>query len=152
MPLLGTLHLLLSLLLLFFNHDMVAGLTFDIVSLGAKPDGKTDASPALQTAWDNACGSSKPATIYVPPGVFYVQNGRFNGPCKNNDITILINGTLMASSDIQALAKTETWIAFKHINGLSISGGVLDGQGIGLWECKHSGKSCPDGATVCKKF
>ncbi|XP_038887074.1 polygalacturonase-like [Benincasa hispida] len=147
MPVLGTLQLLLSLLLLFFTHDLATGLTFDIVSLGAKPNGKTDSSPAFQTAWTNACSSSVPATIYVPNGVFYVQSGNFNGPCKNNAITILIDGTLMASSDIQVLAQTESWISFKDINGLSISGGVLDGQGIGLWNCKHSGQSCPDGAT-----
>ena len=74
----------------------------------------------------------------------------FHGPCKNNVITVLIDGTLVASSDIQVLAKTKSWIEFSHIDGLSITGGIIDGQGTALWNCKHSGKSCPTGATVCK--
>ena len=149
MPLVGNLPLL-SLLFLFLNHGLAAGSTFNIVSLGAIADGKTDASHAFQEAWANACGSSEPATIYVPNGAFYIQSGNFSGPCKNNAITIVINGTLIASSNIQVLAQSQAWIAFRQINGLSIYGGVIDGQGIGLWNCKHSGKSCPDGATVCK--
>ncbi|KAE8648418.1 hypothetical protein Csa_008806 [Cucumis sativus] len=146
MPLVGNLPLL-SLLFLFLNHGLAAGSTFNIVSLGAIADGKTDASHAFQEAWANACGSSEPATIYVPNGAFYIQSGNFSGPCKNNAITIVINGTLIASSNIQVLAQSQAWIAFRQINGLSIYGGVIDGQGIGLWNCKHSGKSCPDGAT-----
>ncbi|XP_022973590.1 polygalacturonase-like [Cucurbita maxima] len=147
MALYGTLMLLLSLLLLLLlNHALADELTLDIVSLGAKPDGKTDASPVLQTAWAKACDSTGPATIHVPIGTFYVQSGSFNGPCKNNAITISIDGTLVASSDIQVLAKTKAWIGFKDVNGLSIHGGVIDGKGSGIWNCKHSGNNCPDGA------
>ena len=148
--LLVILHVFLSLPLLFFNHVSVAELTFNIVTLGAKPDEKTDASPVLQTAWAKACDSSEPATIYVPEGIFFVLSVRFNGPCKNNAITILIDGTLVASSDIQVLANSSSWILFNHINGLSITGGIIDGQGTALWNCKRSGKSCPIGARVCK--
>ncbi|XP_022932973.1 polygalacturonase-like [Cucurbita moschata] len=145
--LLGTLYIFLSLLLLVFNHASPAGLTFDIVSLGAMLEEKLDASSVLQTAWAKACDSSQPATIYVPKGIFYVRNVSFNGPCKNNAITVLIDGTLVASSDIQVLAKTKSWIEFSHIDGLSITGGIIDGQGTTLWNCKHLGKSCPIGAT-----
>ena len=92
--LLGTLYIFLSLLLLVFTHASAAGLTFDIVSLGAMPDEKTDVSSVLQTAWAKACNSSQPATIYVPKGIFYVRSVSFHGPCKNNVITVLIDGTL----------------------------------------------------------
>ncbi|XP_022932948.1 polygalacturonase-like [Cucurbita moschata] len=146
MALLGTLHVFLSLLLLFFNHAWAVGLTFNIVNLGAKSDGKIDVSPVLQTAWTKACDSSKPTTIYVPKGIFYVRSVSFNGPCKNNAITLLIDGTLVASPNIQVLARTKSWLEFSHINGLSIVGGVIDGQGTALWDCKRSGKSCPNGA------
>lgn len=135
---------------MFLNHALATELTFDIVSLGAKLDGKTDISPVLQKAWDNVCGSSAPATIYVPNDIFYVQNGSFNGPCKNNAITVRIEGTLVASSDIRVLAKARSWIVFRDLNGLSISSGVLDGRGTDLWKCKRSGQSCPNGATVGK--
>ena len=114
------------------------------------PDEKTDVSFVLQTAWAKACDSSQPATIYVPKGIFYVRNVSFNGPCKNNIITVLIDGTLVASSDIQVLAKSKSWIEFSCIDELSITGGIIDGQGTALWNCKHLGKSCPIGATVCK--
>ncbi|XP_022973866.1 polygalacturonase-like [Cucurbita maxima] len=118
-------------------------LTFNIVTLGAKPDEKTDALPVLQTTWAKACDSSKPAIIYVPEDIFFVRSARFNGPCKNNAITVLIDGTLVASSDIQVLAESSSWILFNHINGLFISGGLIDGQGTALWNYKHPGKSCP---------
>lgn len=150
MALLGSSQLVrLSLLLLLLDLALAhPGLTFNIVSLGAKADGRTDASFALQTAWGHACGSLVPATIYVPNGTFYVQSGTFSGPCKNNAITVRIDGTLVASSDIEVLANTPSWMAFRHLNGLSIYGGVLDGQGKGLWACKKSRSGCPVGATV----
>lgn len=139
--------------LLLKSHALAAatgGLTFDIVNLGAKPDCKTDASHALQSAWARACASKVASTVYVPKGRFYVQSGNFIGPCNNNSITFLIDGTLVASSDFTVLAKSRTWISFSHINGLSIYGGVLDGQGTTLWACKNSGiNTCSLGATVC---
>ncbi|XP_004139061.1 polygalacturonase [Cucumis sativus] len=138
--------------LLLKSHALAAatgGLTFDIVNLGAKPDCKTDASHALQSAWARACASKVASTVYVPKGRFYVQSGNFIGPCNNNSITFLIDGTLVASSDFTVLAKSRTWISFSHINGLSIYGGVLDGQGTTLWACKNSGiNTCSLGATT----
>ena len=149
LSLLLILHVFLFLLLLFFNHASAAQLTFNIVTFGAKPDEKTNASPMLQTTWAKARDSSEPATIYVPEGIFFIRSVRFNGLCKNNAITILINGTLVASSDIQVLANSSSWILFNHINGLSITGSIIDGQGTPLWNCKHSWKSCHNGATLC---
>ncbi|CDP08138.1 unnamed protein product [Coffea canephora] len=42
--------------------------------------------------------------------------------------------------------REDFWL-FERVNGLSIYGGTLDGQGTGLWACKNSGKHCPQGAT-----
>ncbi|KAF5951059.1 hypothetical protein HYC85_013052 [Camellia sinensis] len=42
--------------------------TYNVVSLGARGDGKTDSSKAFLSAWDGACGSAYPATIYGPLG------------------------------------------------------------------------------------
>ncbi|KAK2993786.1 hypothetical protein RJ640_018076, partial [Escallonia rubra] len=42
------------------------------------------------------------------------------------------------------------WILFKGVNGVTISGGILDRQGTGLWACKASSKLCPSGATGVK--
>ncbi|KAH1030235.1 hypothetical protein J1N35_046127 [Gossypium stocksii] len=45
------------------------------------------------------------------------------------------------------IGSTGNWLLFEHVNGVSIYGGILDGQGTGLWTCKRSGKGCPSGAT-----
>ncbi|KDP29566.1 hypothetical protein JCGZ_19279 [Jatropha curcas] len=101
----------------------MAVLQFNIVRYGAKPDGQTDSSKALLAAWTQACASTEAATI---------------------------DGTLSAPSDYNVIGNSEEWIAFRHVNGVTVSGGILDGQGSGLWSCKNSGKSCPNGATSLK--
>lgn len=122
---------------------------YNVVSLGAKPDGKTDSSKAFISAWAKACASDIPAGIYVPTGRFLLRNLVFSGQCNNNDITFQIAGTLVAPSDYRVIGNSGNWIFFQHVNGVTISGGVLDGQGTGLWACKaSSGNSCPSGATV----
>ncbi|XP_062115189.1 polygalacturonase-like [Humulus lupulus] len=123
--------------------------TYNVVSLGAKGDGKTDSTKAFLAAWSSACGSADHAIIYVPPGRFLLRNVDFNGKgCKNKDISFQIAGTLVAPSDYQAIGSSGNWIFFQDVNGVSFSGGVLDGQGTGLWDCKNSGRSCPIGATT----
>ena len=126
-----------------------AAMTYDVVSLGAKADGTTDSTQAFVSAWTKACGSTNPATIYVPVGKFYLKQVVFNGPCNNNAIIMRIDGTLVAPSDYSVLGNKANWLVFEHVDGVTISGGVLDAQGTALWACKASGNTCPDGATVC---
>ncbi|CAN1288975.1 unnamed protein product [Linum perenne] len=106
---------------------------YSITTYGAKPDGKTDSTKAILDAWNQACHSSSPSTIYVPTGRFSIKNLVFRGPCKSKSIITIGN-----------------WIMFHVVDGVTISGGTLDGQGTGLWSCKSkskSTKSCPQGAT-----
>ncbi|CDP19359.1 unnamed protein product [Coffea canephora] len=118
-------------------------------SYGAKSDGRSDSTNSFLSAWPAACASAKPATIFVPRGRFLVGGASFLGQnCKNNAITICINGTLVAPSDYNVLGYTGNWLKFERTNGLSIYGGTLDGQGTGIWACKNSGKNCPQGARV----
>ncbi|XP_056173941.1 polygalacturonase-like [Syzygium oleosum] len=124
-----------------------ASVQYNVVSLGAKADGKTDSSKAFLSAWALACGSTSAATVYVPQGRFLVQSASFNGPCKNSAITVRIDGTLVAPSDYNMNGNVGNWIVFRQVTGVSVFGGTLDGQGTGLWACKLSGKSCPTGAT-----
>lgn len=143
----------LALLSLIISKDVsvsaaAPAVTYNVVSLGAKPDGKTDSTKAFLSAWAKACGSVNQATIYVPAGRFYLSSVVFSGQCKNTAITFRIAGTLVAPSDYRVIGNAANWILFQHVNGVSISGGVLDGQGTGLWACKSSGKGCPSGATV----
>ncbi|KAH9726643.1 Pectin lyase-like superfamily protein [Citrus sinensis] len=142
-------HFLISILLLsiFNTSSLAAPPSYNVVSFGAKPDGRTDSTKAFLSAWANACGSPRAATIYVPPGRFFLRNVAFQGPCKNNRITIRIDGTLVAPSDYRVIGNAGNWLFFQHVDGVTLNSGILDGQGTALWACKNSGKNCPSGAT-----
>ena len=139
------------LLILFFSSSLAIPLSYNVLSFGARPDGQTDSVKSFLAAWAQACGSAEAANIYVPPGRYLLSNVVFQGQCKNNDITIRIDGTLVAPADYHVIGNAENWILFEQVSGVSINGGVLDGQGAGLWACKKSDNSnCPSGATVIK--
>ncbi|GAY67263.1 hypothetical protein CUMW_255180, partial [Citrus unshiu] len=131
-----SLHILLVLifLILFFSSSLaIPVVTYNVISLGAKSDGRSGSTKAFLAAWAKACGSTAASTIYVPPGRYLLHNVVFQGQCRNNDITI----------------HAGNWILFEHVNGVYIYGGILDGQGAGLWPCKRSGNNnCPSGATT----
>ncbi|XP_027156667.1 polygalacturonase-like [Coffea eugenioides] len=135
-------------LFIFFLLPSAESVTYNVQSYGAKSDGRSDSTKSFLSAWAAACASVEPATIYVPGGRYLVGGASFSGQnCKNNAITIRIDGTLVAPSDYNVLGHTGNWLTFERTNGLSIYGGTLDGQGTGLWACKNSGKNCPTGAT-----
>ncbi|CAH9083344.1 unnamed protein product [Cuscuta epithymum] len=143
---------LLPCFAIIFNDEAEAVITpattlINVVRLGAKGDGKTDASNAFQLAWSSACGSRDPVTIYVPRGTFSVRQAHFNGPCENPHITFRILGTLVAPSDYHVIGDAGNWLAFHQVDGVSVHGGRLSGQGAAIWACKSSGKKCPNGAT-----
>ncbi|XP_047939996.1 polygalacturonase-like [Salvia hispanica] len=122
--------------------------TYNVLSYGAKANEESDSAQAFQAAWGAACDSSSPATIYVPQGTYTLGNAYFDGStCKNNAITIQIDGTLSAPSDYNVIGNSDHWLKFKRVTGVSIHGGTLDGLGANLWACKASGKECPKGAT-----
>lgn len=137
----------------FFLYSAVANsshgsVTYNVVSFGAN---NIDSSKSFLSAWAKACASVIPVVIYVPAGNFFLgSNVVFSGRnCKNNAITFQIAGTLVAPSDYGVIGNVGNWILFQYVNGVTISGGVLDGQGTSLWACKASaGKSCPSGTTV----
>ncbi|KAL2487683.1 Pectin lyase-like superfamily protein [Forsythia ovata] len=127
--------------------------TYNVLNFGAKPDGVTDSTAAFLKAWSAACGTPNPATIYVPQeGKYFLKNVQFRGPCKNKAITIHIDSTLVAPSDYNVIGNNATWLLFDRVDGVSIRGGTLDGQGNGLWACKKSSKNCPSGTTTLGIF
>ncbi|KAK9087826.1 hypothetical protein Syun_030220 [Stephania yunnanensis] len=109
--------------------------TFNVVDLGAKGDGRTDSTRAFLRAWESACASPSSTTIYVPQGRYLLNEVLFTGECKGR-VTFKIDGTLVAPSDYHILGTSGKWITFNKVQGVSISGGILDGQGAGLWACK----------------
>ncbi|KAL5783955.1 hypothetical protein ACOSQ2_006347 [Xanthoceras sorbifolium] len=138
------------LLIIFFTSSSSAiPVTFNVADLGARPDGTTDSTQAFLGAWARACSSTLAATIYVPLGRFLLRNVVFDGKgCKNNHIVVRIDGTLVAPTNYNVIGKVKHWLSFEHVDGVSVLGGVLDGQGTGLWTCKRAGnKGCPNGAT-----
>ncbi|XP_014633058.1 polygalacturonase [Glycine max] len=129
--------------------SVALGATYNVVNFGAKSDGKTDSTKAFLNAWAKACASTNPASIYVPQGKFLLKSATFNGKCNNKGISITIDGTLVAPSDYRVTENSGNWLEFERVNGVSIHGGALDGQGTALWDCKNSGKgNCPSGATT----
>ncbi|KAL8104501.1 hypothetical protein AgCh_028646 [Apium graveolens] len=130
-----------------YRQAKAEGVTFNVVELGATPDGKTDSSKSFLDAWTAACGSVVPASIYVPPGRFFIQGLYFNDKCKTKNVLFRIDGVLVAPADFFVTGNMANWIEFREVDGVAISGWILDGQGIGLWNCKLAGKTCPSGAT-----
>ncbi|PNS94588.1 hypothetical protein POPTR_017G003500v4 [Populus trichocarpa] len=137
----------LFFIIFFAFSPLVKAAQHSVLSYGAKPDGKTDSTKAFAAAWAQACASTQPATISIPKGSFSLGQVRFQGPCKNRAILVRIDGTLVAPSDYKVIGNAKNWLMFEHVNGVTVSGGTLDGQGAGLWSCKNSGKGCPRGAT-----
>ncbi|KAK9146176.1 hypothetical protein Sjap_006079 [Stephania japonica] len=143
---LPTLLLMAMAIILTSSSALAASTSFNVVDLGAKGDGRTDSTHAFLRAWDSACASSS-ATIYVPHGRYLLNEVLFKGQCKG-PVTFKIDGTLVAPSNYHILGISGKWIVFNRVQDVSITGGILDGQGAGLWACKAAGKNCPFGARV----
>ncbi|XP_078168094.1 polygalacturonase-like [Carex rostrata] len=142
-------HFSISVLLITLSIHLIAsvGAVYNIVDFGAKSDYQTDAASALLSAWNAACHSNNPATIYVPNGKYLVGHVTFSGPCASSMINMQIHGTFVATSNYATLGRVGEWIVFDKVAGLSVYGGTFDGSGSGLWACKASGRNCPNGAT-----
>ncbi|KAH7573676.1 hypothetical protein ACOSP7_007478 [Xanthoceras sorbifolium] len=122
---------------------------YNVLSFGAKGNGVTDSTQAFSKAWAAACASTEPTTIYVPKGRYLLGSLAFTGGCKSSDITIQIDGTLVAPADYRVLGKADNWLSFDQVSGVSFIGGALDARGSALWVCKAAGTNdCPNGATT----
>ncbi|XP_031250277.1 polygalacturonase-like [Pistacia vera] len=129
-------------------HSSSAATNYNVLSFGAKGNGVTDSTQAFSKAWAAACGSTESTTIYVPKGKYLLGSMTFKGDCKNTDINMRIDGTLVAPSDYRVLAQADNWLSFEGVSGVSIIGGALDAKGSALWNCKAKGTNCPNGATT----
>ena len=135
-------------IIVLLEHTTAAAVTYNVETFGAEPDGRTDSTKPFTSAWSAACGSAKPAAIFVPKGRFMIGGLRFSGPCKSRAISIRIDGTLVAPN-YRVFGGADYWLLFHGVDGVTIQGGTLDAQGGDLWACKSSNsKNCPDGATV----
>ncbi|KAK7411724.1 hypothetical protein VNO78_03161 [Psophocarpus tetragonolobus] len=135
--------LFLTILSVFFITPNYVS-SINVVSYGAKPNDKFDSTIPFQKAWFSACKSKDPATIYVPKGSFLLKQVTFKGPCTNN-INFQIDGNITAPLDSSSHGNSGSWIMFRELDGLSIQGGTLNGNGDNYWSCKKAG-NCPAGA------
>ncbi|KAF8108799.1 hypothetical protein N665_0104s0114 [Sinapis alba] len=108
---------------------------FDVRNYGARGDGKSNKYNALAftKAWNKACQwSGGRSTVYIPRGIFFLDQIKFTGPCKSH-ITFKITGTLLAPLSLYGNVQAE-WISFEYVDNLTVTGGgVLDGQGSHSW-------------------
>nr|GMC80986.1 polygalacturonase-like [Ipomoea batatas] len=118
---------------------------YNVVSYGARGDGKTDSTAAFRRAWVAACGSTRLASVYVPRGYFLIRPVSFNGPCRSR-MEFRVDGTIVAPDNIYAIGNSQFWILFYKVNRLSVYGGTIDAKGHGFWACRKNGRNCPGGA------
>ncbi|TYI45008.1 hypothetical protein E1A91_D13G005200v1 [Gossypium mustelinum] len=140
--------IILILFVMLAINSTSATTKYNVLSFGAKPNGKTDSTKAFLMAWEAACSSADSTMIYVPKGRYLLGSMAFKGGCKSPQITIRIDGTLVAPQDYRVLGKSTDWLSFEGVNGVSILGGALDAKGPSLWACKASHSNCPSGATT----
>ncbi|CAL5414227.1 unnamed protein product [Camellia sinensis] len=50
--------------------------------------------------------------------------------CKNSAMTIRIDGTPVTPLNSNVLGNVRNWLLFEGVYGVSIVGGVIDGQGL----------------------
>ncbi|XP_059292520.1 polygalacturonase-like [Lycium ferocissimum] len=131
--------------LLFFCLIIPSCLAFNVVSFGARGDGRTDSTSAFLRAWSAACQSTRQPNVYVPRGTYLVRTLSLNGPCRRR-IEFRIDGTLVAPKNYYAIGQSEFWIMFYKVSGLTVHGGTIYAMGQGYWSCRKGGGSCPQGA------
>ncbi|XP_062086926.1 polygalacturonase-like [Humulus lupulus] len=128
--------------------DAAASYNINVVSFGARSDGKTDSSKAFTKAWSWACSArAATVTLYVPRGTFVLKSLVFSGPCRSR-IVFQIDGTLVAPSNYWDMGSSGHWIMFSKVNRMSLHGpGTLDARGHAFWACRRSSNgNCPPGA------
>ncbi|PPD93086.1 hypothetical protein GOBAR_DD09980 [Gossypium barbadense] len=119
------------------SSDVVADATttFNVLDYGAKGDGRTDDSKALEAAWADAC-KVEASTVMVPSGsTFLVGPVSFSGPSCQPNIVFQLDGKIIAPTSSKAWGSgLLQWIEFTKLKGITIKGkGTIDGQGSVWW-------------------
>lgn len=130
---------------IIFCLPSTAQAVYNVIDFGAQPDGTTDATASFLTTWANTCRSPTPAMFYVPKGTFLLGQAHFQGPCNNTQVTLHSEGTLTAYPVFAT--SIDDWIVFDQVENLSVYGGIVDGQGQNLWNCRATkgDSQCPTG-------
>ena len=126
-------HSLVLLALLMFNQTLLAAPQINPRTMGAKGDGKTKDTKAIQQAIDAA--SKNGGTVVLDRGVFL--SGTLH---LKSRVTLQIdpNATLLGSTEHADYERAGRWLALleaKDVTDINVTGGgVIDGQGAKLAE------------------
>ncbi|CAB4291040.1 unnamed protein product [Prunus armeniaca] len=126
------------------HHRAKNSAVFDVMSFGARADGRTDDSnvgsqfPAFMAAWKEACQSRGRVHITIPKGTYIIGPIKFSGPCLNvSSLTLRVKarlGYLKATTDLRKYGFGGGWLEFAWMEGLTLTGGgTFDGRGARAW-------------------
>ncbi|CAL4998046.1 unnamed protein product [Urochloa decumbens] len=124
-------RLALVVFALLASASAAAANVVNVKNYGAKGNGVVDDTKPLMSAWKAACAAAGAVTLVVPAGTYYIGPVQFHGPCKASTLTFQLQGTLKAATDLKRFGND--WIEFGWVNGLTVAGGVIDGQGAASW-------------------
>ncbi|XP_034672758.1 polygalacturonase-like [Vitis riparia] len=130
----------LLLLLASFLLTPLEGHTFNVMDYGAIGNGRTDDSEAFMKAWSDVCKASASPTFLVPGDRrFLINPVVFEGRCRSKKLKFKVDGTITAPSEPSKWKcinkQCHSWISFKHVDGLVISGsGTIDGNAEKWWK------------------
>ncbi|KAK6918764.1 Glycoside hydrolase, family 28 [Dillenia turbinata] len=134
---------LLFVLLLWASDAEAQAAVFDVTKYGARPDGMTDISQALLTAWKAACNSTTASTILIPTGTYMLGPVKLEGLCKA-PLKLQVQGTVKAPADPAKFKGFDGWLTINRLNQFTMSGGgIFDAQGEVAWkqnDCAKTGK------------
>jgi len=130
-------NILTASVVLLISLTGAAQRIYNVMTYGAKGDGKTNDAPAIQKAID-ACSKSGGGQVLLPAGHIFMAS-----PVtlrSNIDLHLEANATLLANPNEKAYTKSAfrenpgegtIWLGGENIRNVMISGqGMIDGNGI----------------------
>jgi polygalacturonase len=132
--------------------------TFNVRTLGAKGDGRTDDTGAIQAALD-ACGKAGGGTVILPPGSYYSKPLTIR---TKTTLVIEAGATLVASTNQNDFMKVPgdwtkargngdfvPFLSGKDLENVTIAGsGTIEGSGAVWWAAAEEARKKVSGYTL----
>ncbi|XP_023551610.1 polygalacturonase At1g48100-like [Cucurbita pepo subsp. pepo] len=144
----------------FPDYNQTQSTIFNILSFGAKGNGVSDDSKALQAAWEAACEITG-ATLEIPSQYkFLIKPITLKGPCMPQ-LVLQVDGAVLAPTKVSSWPKSSLfqWLNFKWLHNFTIQGsGTVDGMGFNWWarsrfdNNKKKMKNTPDMKPTALRF